>query len=126
MSQAKTDMELVGQTAEAYFQGLHHCDAAKLEAIFHPDAHIGGWREGVFVNRTRTEFIDFVKSAPAPSQNGEAYDMKVVGVDLTGTTGLLKVQVLFLGFRFTDYLSLLKIDDAWVIMNKVFWHEPKG
>lgn len=77
------------------------------------------------VNRTRAEFLAFVTSMPIPAENGEPYEMEVLSIDLTGTAGLLKVGVLYQGFRFTDYLSLLKIDDRFVIMNKVFRHEPK-
>jgi hypothetical protein len=71
------------------------------------------------------EFLGFVKGTPAPADSGEAYDMKIVSIDQTGDEAMAKVADLYLGFRFTDYLSLLKVDGNWVIVNKTFYHEPK-
>jgi len=33
---------------------------------------------------------------------------------------------LYLGLRFTDYLSVAKVEGDRVIVNNVFHHEPKG
>jgi hypothetical protein len=51
--------------------------------------------------------------------------MRIVSIDMTGNEAVAKVADLYLGFRFTDYLSLLNIDGNWVIVNKTFYHEPK-
>ena len=40
--------------------------------------------------------------------------------------GVVKVADLYLGLRFTDYLSLVKTEGNWVIVNKVFHHEPRA
>ena len=57
--------------------------------------------------------------------NGEDYDMRIVSVDMTGNEAVAKVEDLYSGFRFTDYLSLLRIDGTWFIIHKTFYHEPK-
>jgi hypothetical protein len=51
--------------------------------------------------------------------------MKIVSLDITGNEAFVKVADLYLGFQFTDYLSLMKIEGVWVIVNKTFYHEPK-
>lgn len=125
MTAAKTDLEQVTELAQAYFDGLHRGEADKLEAAFHEDAHIIGWRDGGLVNLTKADFVNLVRERPKPSEMGEAYDMKIVGLDLSDTAGLLKVEVLYMGYRFTDFLSLLKTKSGWVITNKTFRHAPK-
>ena len=30
-----------------------------------------------------------------------------------------------IGLRFTDYLHLMKVDGSWLIVNKMFHHEPR-
>jgi hypothetical protein len=35
----------------------------------------------------------------------------------------VKVFDLYLGKYFTDYLSLIKVNDNWIIMNKMFHHQ---
>jgi len=48
-----------------------------------------------------------------------------VSIDVTANEAVAKVAGLYLGLRFTDYLSLLKIDGNWVIVNDMYYHEPK-
>lgn len=125
MTTMKTDLEQVTELAQAYFDGLHRGEADKLETAFHKDAHIIGWRDGGLVNLTKTDFVNLVRERPKPSETGEAYDMKISGLDLSDTAGLLKVEVLYMGYRFTDFLSLLKTESGWVITNKTFRHAPR-
>ena len=125
MVATKSDLEQVTELAQAYFDGLHRGEADKLEIAFQDDARVIGWRDGNFTNLSKSEFISLVRERPKPSETGEEYDMKIVGLDLSDTAGMLKVELLYMGYRFTDFLSVLKTDKGWVITNKTFRHEPK-
>ena len=46
--------------------------------------------------------------------------MRLVSLDLNENAAIIKVKDLYLGLWFTDYLSLLKIDNEWLIVHKVF------
>jgi protease I len=35
----------------------------------------------------------------------------------------VKVADLYRGLRFTDYLSLARVDGQWIIVNKTFHHD---
>ena len=61
-----------------------------------------------------------VESRPVPADSGEPYHMRIISTDVTGAIATIKVEDLYQGLRFTDYLTLLKTDDNWVIVNKVF------
>ena len=124
MSTNATNLELIQQTVQYYFDGLYHSNIEKLKIAFHPNAQVIGHFQGNLVFNSLEQFLEFVKSTPAPSESGEEYDMKIVSIDVTGDVSVAKVADLYLGLRFTDYLSLLKIDSGWVIVNKVFHHEP--
>jgi hypothetical protein len=119
------DTELIQQTVQYYFDGLYHSDVEKLEKAFHPNAQVIGHFQGTLMFNSLDQFLGFVKGTPALSQSGEAYDMKIESIDVTGDEAVAKVADLYMGFRFTDYLSLLKVDGNWVIVNKTFYHEPK-
>ena len=125
MSQETADLELIKQTVQYYFDGLYHSDVAKLKKAFHPNSQVIGHFQGTLLFNTLDQFLEFVGGTPAPSESGEEYDMKIVSIDQTGDEAVAKVADLYLGFRFTDYLSLLKVDGNWVIVNKTFYHEPK-
>ena len=56
-------------------------------------------------------------------EDSEAYDMKIVMVDQVAEEAVVKVEDLYMGLRFTDYLTLMKIDGTWKIINKAYRHE---
>ncbi len=120
-----TNLELIQQTVQYYFDGLYLSDIEKLKKAFHPNAQVIGYFQGTLLFNSLEQFLEFVKATPAPSESVEKYDMRIVSIDMTGNEAVAKVADLYLGFRFTDYLSLLNIDGNWVIVNKTFYHEPK-
>jgi hypothetical protein len=46
-------------------------------------------------------------------------------VDITGNAAMAKIVLDYPQVKFTDYMSLLKIDGEWKIINKTFHAEPK-
>ncbi|MBU2547277.1 MAG: nuclear transport factor 2 family protein [Proteobacteria bacterium] len=124
MSDHAADLEQMASTIEDYFQGMYHSDAERLRKAFHPQAQVMGHFSDSLVVNTLEQFLKFVAKTPAPSAGGEAYDMRIVSMDRTGQAGVVKVADLYLGLRFTDYLSMLKIDGRWVIVHKTYFHEP--
>ena len=46
--------------------------------------------------------------------------LETLSVDITGDTAVAKVRDGYLGMIFIDTLSMLKIDESWVIYNKLF------
>lgn len=126
MTEKASDQEAVGQIVQFYFDGLYYGDTAKLKKVFHPQAFVIGKLQGQSLFLSLSEFLGFVEEAPKPSESGEEYDMKIVSLDLAGEVGTVKVADLYQGLRFTDYLTVAKVEGDWVIVNKVFHHAPKG
>lgn len=125
MTEKKSEMEAIAQTIQLYFDGMYYSDAEKLNQAFHPESFLTGHVEG---NTARISFEDWkgmVAKTPPPAENGEEYDMRIVSIDVTGLTASVKVADLYRATRYTDYLSLVKLDDTWQIVNKIFHHEPK-
>ncbi len=123
MEPTSADREMIGETVRGYYDGTFHADEDKLRTVFHPDACIIGHFEGELVWNSLDSFIDFVKSAPAPSGQ-EGYDWRIEAIDTTGDAATIKVVDQYLGLWFTDYLTALKLDDRWVIVNKAFYAHP--
>ena len=125
MDTKATDIELIQKTVQYYFDGLYHSDVEKLKKAFHPNSQVIGYFDGSLTFDSLDGFLEFVKATPAPSESGEEYDMKIVSIDVTANEAVAKVADLYLGLWFTDYLSLLKVDDNWLIVNKMYYYEPK-
>ena len=125
MSDDILDIQRIRQTVQLYFEGMYHSDVDKLRKAFHPAAVLMGYYSGALAHIPLENWLEMVAARPAPAQNGEAYNMRLVSLDLTENAAAVKVKDWYLGLWFTDYLSLLKIEDKWVIVNKIFHHEPK-
>ena len=126
MADTLKPIDLIAKTVDLYFQGLYHSDVEKLKIAFGPQARVVGTFQGNPADFSLDEFLGIVGQTPAPSGQGEAYDMRIVSVDVTGDVALVKVEDLYLGLRFTDYLTLYEKDGGWIIIHKAFYHQPVG
>ena len=117
------DWSDIDEVVQLYFDGLYDSDVEKLRKAFHPKAQVIGHFKGQFSVMSLDDFLGFVANTPPPSKSGESYEMSIILVDQTGIEAFVKVEDLYLGLHFTDYLTLMKIDGAWKIINKAFYHD---
>jgi hypothetical protein len=120
------DLELIRQTVWDYFEGMYHSDVERLKKAFHPSAFLMGYFQGNFAQIPLEDWLGMIDKTLAPSKDGEAFDMKIVSADITENIAVVKVADLYRGLRFTDYLTLIKLEDGWKIVHKSFHHEPKA
>jgi hypothetical protein len=126
MGKEKSDLDLIEQTVQDYFQGMYHSDTARLKKAFHANAFLMGYFNGKITRIALDDWLGMIAKTPAPAGKGEVYDMKIVSADMTENVAAVKVSDLYLGLRFTDYLSLVKLEDGWKIVHKSFHHAPKS
>ena len=116
-------LQLIVDTITDYFLGMYEADIERLKSAFAAEAQIIGYYKGNKSFLSLSDFAAFVQASPVPKESGEPYDMKIISIDITDTVALAKVEDLYQNLKFTDYLSLLKTEDRWVIVNKTFRHE---
>jgi hypothetical protein len=108
---------------EHYLQGHATGDPAHFRAAFHPEAKLFFIREGKLTTRTSEEYIAGARGTPSPD---EAQRKRwIESVNLAGNAGIATIILDYPTTRFVDYMSLLKIDGEWKIVNKTFYAEPK-
>jgi len=72
-----------------------------------------------------TREVPFVDGAPREEMPAGLWEsMKILSLDMTETTASAKVTMTMPTVRWVDYLSLVKIDGRWWIVNKVFHGYP--
>ncbi|MGL4858175.1 MAG: nuclear transport factor 2 family protein [Enterobacteriaceae bacterium] len=120
--QQQNEFHGIERTINNYFQGMYQRDLSLLQGVFHPDACLFGFIMGGFERLNLEAWLQKVSEMPIPSESGEAFAMKIVALDRTGDTATVKAEVLYHGLQFTDYLSLLKQNGHWLIVNKTFSH----
>ena len=96
----------------------------EFRAAFHPKAMLYWNRDGAFAERTSADYIAGASGKPAAD---EAQRRRAIeSLDVTGNAAMAKVVLDYPSVKFTDYLSLVKADGEWRIVNKIFNVERKG
>jgi hypothetical protein len=115
------ERKAIEEAMRSYFDGLYEGDADKLAQVFHPTSALT-WEEGGKVKIwPREEWLDAVRKRPSPASKGLARADEIVSIDQSSPgSAFVKVKCQIPPRYFTDYLSLLKIDGRWQVVQKVF------
>ena len=102
-----------------YFHGYLRAEADQVGRAFHPDARLLAVEDGKL---ERTDVPDWLENIRSRREKGDLREAetRIAGVDLTGDAAVVKAVLRFPKFQFTDYLSLLKLNGAWRIVNKIY------
>ena len=114
----------VRQALEHYFRGHATGQGEPMRKVFHPDSKLFAIRDGKYWQITSEEYIALAPGKPPADETQRK--RTVESVDITGTAAIAKIVLDYPHVKFTDYMSLLKIDGEWKIVNKIFHAEPKA
>jgi hypothetical protein len=109
----------VESVVHLYVEGMAHAHEGALRKAFHAKASIVGNYEGKVEWLSLDDFVAEVMSqgvAPAGTQPL----IQIETLDVTGDAASVKIVDDYAGMRFSDYLSLLKVDGRWLIVHKVY------
>lgn len=115
------DRSAIEQAIQTYFDGLYEGNADKLARVFHETSALTWEQDGKVAIWTLAQWLQAVRERPSPQSKGLARDDALLLLDQSGpTTAFVKVRCQIPPRHFTDYLSLLKLEGRWVIVQKVF------
>ncbi|MCM3878089.1 MAG: nuclear transport factor 2 family protein [Thermoanaerobaculia bacterium] len=115
--------EGVRAAAGHYLKGHATGDPDEFRKAFHSEAKLFWIKEGALAQRTSADYIAGATGKPAADEAQRK--RRIVSVDITGDTAVVKVELDYPNAFLTDYLSMLKIDGQWKIINKIFHARPK-
>lgn len=107
---------------DRYFEGLHTGDVAMLGMVFHPQAVLFGEVKGQPYLKPIAEYLAIVANRPSPSDLGEPFRMEALAVEVLGNVAYVRAHSPMLGGNYFDFLALVRQDDRWLIVNKLFTH----
>lgn len=110
----------ISRLMDEYFKGLYNANAEKLREIFHPTANL----QSQNLRLTRNEWLHRVVNRPIPSEINESYAYKILNIDIQGEQAMVKIECPLLGNLYIDFLSLLKEQGQWKIVNKMYANTP--
>ena len=114
----------IRETIQHYFQGHATGDGQHFRKAFHPDAKLFFIRDGKLTQWTSEEYIARASGKPADDEGQRK--RKIDSIDISGNAAIVKVTLDYPNVVFTDYMSMLKIDGQWKIINKTFYAKPRS
>lgn len=109
---------------EDYFEGLYRSDTRLLRKVFHPKALYACATDGTLLTLGMEDYFPVVDKRPSPASQGQPRADRIISIEFAGpVTALARVECAILPKRFTDLLTLVRLEGRWQIMAKVFHFE---
>jgi len=109
---------------ESYINAHATGNPEYIRKAFFPEAKIMAFRDGKLLNLSVEEFASRFSGKPAADESQRK--RRIDSLDITGNAGVARIVLDYPDATLTDYMSLLKVDGEWKIINKVFNAEPKA
>ena len=106
------DEAAIRATVQHYFDG-----GMSVRKAFHPTARMTFVRDSLMV----VPIEDYIRRAEANAGQGGGWrEKRIASIDIANTVAVAKLELASGDNRVTDYMTLLKIDGEWLIVNKSF------
>ena len=121
-SRGVVEDEAISTVLRLYIEGSANGDAAKLTQAFHEHARIYGSLNGTRYDIPVAEMIAIEERSPRNSDG--RYTAHIMSIKQAGdvATATVEEDGCWGTASFTSFLSLVKFDDRWQIVARVFAH----
>jgi hypothetical protein len=109
---------------ERYFDGHATGNPSVMRKAFHESARLQFVKDRRYSTWSLDEYLGKLPGRPADDES--ARTRRIVRVEATGDMASAEVELDYPATRFVDYLTLLRIDGDWIIVNKAFQAFPKS
>src|SRR5262245_12803578 len=120
-SEGADDRAAIEAVVWTYLDGLYEGDPAKIEAAFHPVAHLYSEDKGRVADLPRERWLEWLRGRASPKSKGDPRHDRIVSIDQSGpVTAFVKCECAVLPRHFVDYLTLIKTAEGWRVVAKAF------
>ena len=115
------EKKAITTTLQYYMDGGTNRDYNTLKLAFHEDALMTRIDDnGKFAPVNARQFFSKMKPGEPIERTNE-----IVSIDIAGTTAVARLKLEYDDKIFHDFMTLMKIEGNWVIVNKSFYLEKK-
>ena len=118
-----SDQEAARVPLDNYIKGHATGDGEYMKKAFHTEGDLIFIRDGKVTKRSFAEYIAGFTGKPAADEAKRKRTIE--SVDIFGNAGSGKIVLDYPDARIVDYMSLLKVNGEWKIVNKIFYTERK-
>lgn len=120
MNTSQQDTIAITRVVEEYYlKGIFEGDVDLLRGIYHPAALLFGDVKGQPYAKTLDAYLDGVKNRQSVKDSGKPFKGTIISIDAVNSIAAVKLQVKMYDFNYNDFLSFHKIDQNWLIVNKM-------
>ena len=123
-----TQYTAVVTALKIYLDGLHHSDTKLLADVFHPGARYICATDDPLLQLNMAEYFPIVDNRPAPHSLGESREAeRIVSIEFGGPNMVFaRVECAIGPKHFTDFLTLVFVNEKWQIISKVFHYDLRS
>lgn len=104
---------------EYYFKGIYEGDIDILRNVYDPGTLLFGDVKGQPYAKNLDQYLDGVKNRQSVKDSGKPFKGTIISIDVVNTIAVAKVHVKMYDFNYDEFLSFHKINNRWVIVNKM-------
>jgi hypothetical protein len=114
----RAEMEAVRVPLENYLMGHKTGKAEFMKKAFHTEGKLMYIRDDKYNTIDFKDYIGRMKGIPAKDE--AMRKRRIESIEISGNVAVGKIILDYPNATFTDYMTLLKIDGEWKIVNKAF------
>jgi hypothetical protein len=119
-----SSFDAIHAVLQNYFDGLYASDTTILRTVFHPEAIYACATGETLLRLNMEDYFAVVDQRVSPKSLGQARADRIMSIEFAGpVTALARVECTIAPKRFTDLLSLVRLDGRWQIISKVFHYD---
>jgi hypothetical protein len=119
METNKDSLAITRVLEDYYFKGIYEGDINALGNILNPGTLLFGDVKGQPYAKTLDQYLDGVAHRQSPKDSGKPFKGTIISIDVVNSIATAKVNVKMYEFNYDEFLSFHKINNRWMIVNKM-------
>ena len=102
-----------------YFKGIYEGDINILTPIYYPGTLVLGDIKGQPYAKTLEQYLVGVKNRQSVKDSGKPFKGTIISINIVNSIAVARVHVKMYDFNYDEFLSFHKVDNQWLIVNKM-------
>ncbi|WP_426670464.1 nuclear transport factor 2 family protein [Mucilaginibacter sp. McL0603] len=120
METQKESIDAISNLLEnRYFKGIYEGDTSLLNTAYHPGTLLFGDVKGQPYAKTLGQYLDGVASRQSPKDSGKPFKGEILNIRVVNSIAVAEIKVTMYDFVYQEFLSFHRIDDKWLLVNKM-------
>ena len=127
MSTKCPELESIRKVIDLYIEGVYKGSVETLQKAFHPQSTMFGWLGSDLYITPIQGLYDYIAATPIPAKSGEPTKFVISSIQVTGNAASVTLAMdTYHAHDFVDHFQLLKVEDRWWIICKLFQADPQS